>query len=169
MTTAWQVPSDMWRGETVAILGGAPEMNEALALSVREHKTIAVSRAIRFALWADMFVCLDASHPLWVDGFNYSGLKVCGVESDDIDALYAGMFYETITLAPGHVIEIRNNALAAIRIAALAGAAKILLLGLDARRYDALHADCGFHGFTAGLAQVTAELRAQGIEIEEQR
>lgn len=166
MTTPWIIPPDLWAGETVAILAAGPEMSAAKAERYRAQKTIAVHRAIAFAPWADMFVSLEPYPPAWAAAEHFDGLKVCGVECD-IDALYAGMFYERIKLAPDHIIEIRNNALAAIRIAARAGAAKLQLVGFDAERYDAMHADCGFHGFAAGLAQLIAELRAQGIEIEE--
>ena len=94
-------------------------------------------------------------------------MKIIGVPEPDMpDALYPGMMYETVTIGPGHVIEIRNNALAAIRIAALAGAAKIMLLGFDPERYEAIHAHTGFYGLVQGLEQIMAELRGKGIEIE---
>jgi len=75
------------------------------------------------------------------------------------------MMYETVTIGPGHVTEIRNNALAAIRIAALAGAAKILLLGFDPERYEAIHAHTGFYGLVQGLEQIIAELRGKGVTV----
>ena len=120
MTTPWIVPH-MWEGETVAILGAGPDMTRELAESARGYKSIAVNRAVKFAPDADMFVALDPHHPFWADAAGFKGLRVCGVECD-IDALYPGMMYETVRIGPGHTIEIRNNALAAIRIAALAGA-----------------------------------------------
>lgn len=165
MTTPWTIPADLWAGETVAILGAGPDMTAALAETARGHKTIAVNRAVKFAPWADMFVALDPHHPFWDAAADFAGLKVCGVECD-IDALYAGMFYETVTIAESHAIEIRNNALAAIRIAARAGAAKILLLGFDPERYEEVHAHTGFSGLVQGLEQIAAELRATGIEVE---
>ena len=167
MTTPWTIPPDLWAGQTVAILGAGPDMTAELAETARGHKTIAVNRAVKFAPWADLFVALDPHHPFWeeADRLGFKGMRVCGVECD-YDALYPGMMYERVSVAPGHVIEIRNNALAAIRIAARAGAARILLLGFDAERYEEVHAHTGFSGLVAGLEQITAELRAQGIEIE---
>lgn len=167
MTTPWTIPADLWAGETVAILGAGPDMTAELAETARGHKTIVVNRAVKFAPWADMFVALDPHHPFWeeADRLDFKGLRVCGVECD-IDALYAGMFYEAVALGEGHVIEIRNNALAAIRIAALAGAAKIILLGFDPERYEEVHAHTGFRGLVQGLEQIAAELRARGIEVE---
>ena len=164
MTTRWAIPR-MWEGETVAVLGAGPDMTAELAERARGYKTIAVNRAVKFAPWADAFVALDPRHPFWKDMEDFHGLKICGVECE-YDALYPGMMYETVQIALGHVIEIRNNALAAIRIAALAGAAKILLLGFDPERYEAIHAHTGFFGLVQGLEQIIAELRGKGIEIE---
>jgi hypothetical protein len=95
---------------------------------------------------------------------DFKGIKVCGVECD-YDAFYPGAMYEAVKINGG-TIEIRNNALAAVRIAERAGAAKILLLGFDPERYEAVHAHTGFFGLVQGLEQITAELRAKGIEIE---
>jgi len=167
MTTAHTFTPD-WQGATVAVLGAGPDMTAELAETARGYKTIAVNRAIKFAPWADMFVALDPHHPFWeeADRLEFKGLRVCGVECD-IDALYAGMFYERVNLGEGHTIEIRNNALAAIRIAALLGAKKIVLLGFDCSRYEEVHRETGFRGLTQGLAQIVQELRSAGIEVEQ--
>lgn len=167
MTTPWQIPADMWAGETVAILGAGPDMTAELASTAKGHKTIAVNRAVKFAPWADMFVALDPHHPFWeeADNLGFKGMRVCGVECD-LDALYAGMFYETVQIDAAHTIQIRNNALAAIRIASMTGAKKIILLGFDPARYEEIHAHTGFYGLTQGLEQITSELRAKGIEVE---
>lgn len=168
MTTKWSIPSDMWAGKTVAVLGAGPDMTEELALTAKDHVTIAVNRAVRYAPWADMFVALDPHHPFWeeADALGFKGMRVCGVECD-IDALYAGMFYEKVWMRDGKMLEVRNNALAAVRIASLAGAAKILLIGFDTKRYEETHANTGFSGLTEGLAQISDELRAKGIEVEQ--
>lgn len=166
MTTPWTITPN-WQGQTVAILGAGPDMTAELAATARGHKTIAVNRAVVHAPWADMFVALDPHHPFWeeADRLAFAGLRVCGVPCD-IDALYPGMLYESVQLGPGHTIEIRNNALAAIRIAQRMGAAKIILLGFDPERYQEVHAHTGFTGLAAGLAQITAELQAAGIEVQ---
>ena len=166
MTTPWTITPD-WQGATVAVLGAGPDMTAELAETARGHKTIAVNRAVKFAPWADMFVALDPHHPFWeeADRLQFKGLRVCGVECD-IDALYPGLMYETVTIAQGNTVQIRNNALAAIRIAERMGAAKIILLGFDPARYEEIHAHTGFYGLTQGLEQITAELRAKGIAVE---
>lgn len=165
MTTPWTI-TKIWDGETVAVLGAGPDMTAELAATAKGFKTIAVNRAVKFAPWADMFVALDPLHPFWEGRDSFEGIKICGVECD-YDARYVGMLYETVQIAPGHIIEIRNNALAAIRLAALCGAKKILLLGFDAVRYQEVHGHTGFYGLVEGLAQITAELKAKGIEVEQ--
>lgn len=161
MTTPWN-PVGLWKGETVAILGAGPDMTAELAQTAKGYKTIAVNRAVKFAPWADMFVALDPHHPFWEEAENvgFTGIRVCGVKCD-LDAMYAGMFYERVGGT-----EIRNNALAAIRIAFLAGASKIILLGFDPERYEEIHAHTGFRGLVAGLAQITTELERAGVTVE---
>ena len=168
MTTPWN-PDGIWQGETIAILGAGPDMTEELALTAKGFKTIAVNRAVKFAPWADVFVALDPHHPFWEekDNVGFKGICVLGVEHEDYDAMYAGMFYERVNLGEGSTLEVRNNALAALRIAARAGASKIILLGFDTARYEEVHAETGFRGLTEGLAQMIAELTAQGIVIEQ--
>lgn len=157
--------SGIWKDETVAILGAGPDMSEELAHRASQYKTIAVNRAIKFAPNADMFVALDPHHPFWESAKGFKGIKICGIECD-YDAIYLGMMYEMVEIKPGNFIEIRNNALAAIRIAEIAGAQKIILLGFDPERYEEIHAHTGFRGLTQGLEQIIAELRRKGIEIE---
>lgn len=165
MTTPWQI-TPIWAGETVAVLGAGPDMTAELAETARGFKTIAVNRAVKFAPWADMFVALDPLHPFWEGRESFKGIKICGVECD-YDARYVGMLYETVHIAEGHTIQIRNNALAAIRLAELCGAKKIVLLGFDADRYQEVHGHTGFFGLAEGLAQIIAELKAKGIEVEQ--
>jgi hypothetical protein len=159
MTTPFTV-SRMWPGETVAILGNGPTLADELEMTSRPSRAIAINRAVAVAPWADMLVAIDANWP--VEGEDFGGMRVVGIESD-VDALYVRLPHETVTLAPGHVVELRSNALAAMRIAAAAGAAKLVLLGFDTERYEQIHS---FPGLSIGLAALTAELRAQGIEVE---
>lgn len=166
MTTPWTITPD-WVGETVAILGAGPDMTAELAETARGYKTIAVNRAVKFAPWADMFVALDPHHPFWeeADKLEFKGIRVCGIECD-YDALYPGLMYENVNMGEAHDISIRNNALAAIRIAERMGAKKIILLGFDPERYEEVHHHTGFTGLVAGLRQITAELVGKGIEVE---
>jgi len=96
-----------------------------------------------------------------VQGF--AGIKVCGIECD-VDARYVQLPYEIVKLGEGHVVHIRNSGLFAIRIAALTGAAEIVLVGFATQVYEALH---GFRGLTEGLAALIAELQGQGVTVRQ--
>jgi len=163
MTTRWNVPR-LFEGRMVAVLAPGKNLTQELADSVVDLPRIAVKRAYRLAPDADMLIGLDgtADAEFWTETDDFDGLRVCGTECD-LDVLYLHLPHEVVTLAPGHVIHIRNNGLAAIRVAAMAGASKILLLGFDTGRYEAFH---GFRGLTEGLAQLTAELQARGVAVE---
>jgi len=166
MTTPWVITRE-WEGQTVCVIGAGPGLSRELVESVKQYKRIACNRAIAFAPDADAFVALDPHHPFWEAAKDFAGLKIIGVPDSDIEgALYAGMWYETVQIAPGHTIQIRNNALAGIRIAERMGAAKILLLGFDPEAYEAVHKETGFYGLVQGLEQIIAELRGKGIEVE---
>ncbi len=164
MTTKWQVPP-MWQDQTVAILATGPSLTPDLADSVAHLPRIAVRDAWKAAPDADMLVGIDGNPDFWLDAAEFQGLKVCGVECD-LDVLYLPIAHEVVRMGAAHVVHIRNNGLFAMRIAAAAGASKLLLLGFDPERYDAIYAGIGFMGFTEGLAALTAELRAQGVEVE---
>jgi len=159
MTTPFMI-SRMWPGETVAILGNGPTLAEELATTDRPARAIAVNRAAAVAPWADMLVSIDGNWP--AEAKDFAGMRVVGVESE-LDAFYVHLPHEVVTLEPGNVVHLRNNAMAAMHIAAAAGAAKLMLFGFDTERYEELHC---FPGLTIGLAALTAELRAQGVQVE---
>ena len=154
--------SNLWPGAAVAILGNAPHVStEALRTACAQahaDRVIAVSNAAEKAPWADMAVAIDGNFPA-----DFAGMRVIGFESDAVDALYVNMPHEVVTLGVGHVVHIRNNALAAIRLAQRAGAARIVLAGFDTARYEE---QWTFRGLTEGLAALIAELRAQGVIVE---
>lgn len=169
MTTAWSVPK-LWPGETVAVLGSGPSMNQALADSVRHLPRICARRSLQFAPDAEMLIALDgpADAESWAASQNYTGLRVVGFEREDVDALYLNIAHERVRLGEGNVVEIRNNGLVAIRVAAMAGAARIILLGFDRGQYGAQAPEGagGYVGLEQGLDALIAELRAQGVEVE---
>ena len=161
MTTKYEAPD--WAGLTVGILANGPELTQELADRARAEcdKLIAVNRAIRFAQTADMFVALDPDHHADLPA-DFAGLRIVGAEWWDIDAMNVGPRYEMARLGPSHEVHIRNNLLTAIRLAAEAGAARIVLYAVNTEAYEAAH---NFRGLTEGLAAVIAELRAKGVEI----
>jgi len=171
MTTPLKI-SPIWQGQTVAVLASGRSLTQELAESVKHLPRIAVRRAFRLALDADYVLSLDGppNFGFWDESAVCTGTRVCGVECD-LDAAYLNIAHETVTLAPGHVVQIRNNGLAAIRLAAMFGAAKILLLGFDPEPFEHFYADVDsdwdrYPGLSIGLAALIDELRAGGVEVE---
>jgi hypothetical protein len=162
----------IWAGLTVAVLASGASLTQEVADSVKHLPRIAVRRAFRLAPDADMLVSLDGppNHGFWDESRVFAGLRICGVECD-LDAMYVNMPAELVALDPVGEIQIRNNGLAAIRLAAQSGAAKIILLGFDGlpykHFYDQVDGDWDqYPGLAVGLAALISELRAQGIAVE---
>lgn len=172
MTTPWIIPP-MWAGKTVAVLASGASLTQEAADSIKHLPRIAVRRAVRLAPDADMVLALDGppNHGFWSEVQTFSGIRICGVECDDLDAKYVHIPHEVVALSAANVVHVRNNGLAAIRVAAMAGAAKILLLGFDPEPfnhfYDGVDSDWDqYPGLAAGLSMLTAELQARGIVVE---
>lgn len=165
MTTPY-IPEPIWQGKTVAIIGNGPTASAKAVAALCNCKIIAVNRAIVHAPQADILVSIDGNWPVEGDHFpeyeKFRGLRVVGIESDGIDALYLNLPHEVVTLGPGHVVHLRNNALFAMRLAAKLGAKKLILLGFDPARYEEIH---NFPGFQIGLDTLVDELEEQGIEV----
>lgn len=162
----------IWQGKTVAVLASGQSLTQDLADTVKDLPRIAVRRACRLARDADFVLALDGppNFGFWDESEGLPGTRVCGVECD-LDAAYLNLPHEAVTLAPGHTIQMRNNGLAAIRLAALLGAECILLLGFDPppfrHFYDDVDADWDqYPGLAVGLAALVAELQAHGVAVE---
>lgn len=147
-------------GKTVAVVGAAPGATVPPADYV-----IAASGGLRIAPNADMLVMIDGK--MW-DGYHtafddsFAGLRVVGVPTDRVPALYIPFQYET---ANGK--QFRNNGISAVRLAAQCGAKRILLSGFDWEAYDAANAHVGYAGLTASaVTALIAELAAQGVAVE---
>lgn len=174
MTTPWKITPD-WAGQTVAVLASGPSLTPEVVAALARHRCIAVNYSFLMAPDADMLVALDLNMQFWTAAADFAGLRVCGVASDEVDALYAGPRYERIHIGPGNTIETRNSGLAAIRIAAEMGATRIILAGFDPEiqahfegrpNVEAEPAPGRYPCLVEGLAAMTAELRATGIVVE---
>ena len=167
MTTTWKIPPD-WQGQTVAVLASGPNMSQEVADALREHRRIVVNHTHRLAPDADMLVAMDGNWPQeWRD---FAGLRVTGVQDDDLDALYIGPRWERVQMAPGHEIEIHNSGLTAVRIAALMGASKIIMAGFapeNPRHWYDDDVDTGnYVGLSQALQALEDELTAKGVKVE---
>jgi hypothetical protein len=167
MTTLWK-PEPCWQGETVAVLCSGPSMDEYLALSAitASDRVIAVKYTVRLAPDADMLVALDAGWP--TEFREFAGLRVTGVEDPDLDALYIGHVFERVLTEQSGRIEIRNSGLAAVRVAAAMGAARIVVAGFEPEARARWHDDevRPYQGVREGMEQIVRELRAQGVAVE---
>jgi hypothetical protein len=165
MTKPW-TNDRPWQGLTAAVLACGPSMSGELAEALREHRTIAVNEAIRVAPWADATLALDAN---WTtEQRSFAGLRLTGIEDPELDAFYIGHRFERIRLAPSHVVEISNSGLAAIRLAAEMGAARILLAGFEPESPGHFYDDevHEYVGIAIGIRQLTEELAQRGVTVE---
>lgn len=161
-----------WKGESVAVIASGKSLTQELADSVKHMKRIAVRRAFRVAPDADIVLALDAppNFGFWEESQDFAGIRVCGVEVEGLDAYHAHIPHECVEIAPGHLIEVRNNGLAALRLAAMTGAAKVVLVGFDAPPYSHFYGDADpdwdrYPGLQQGIAKIVAELRGAGVEV----
>ena len=165
MTTTWKITPD-WQGQTVAVLASGPNMSQEVADALRKHRRIVVNFTHRLAPNADMLVAMDGNWPQELRDF--AGLRVTGVQDDDLDALYIGPRWERVQIAPGHEIEVHNSGLTAVRIAAQMGASRIILAGFAPETpghwYD--NQQDAYTGVAQGLAAIEAELTARGVIVE---
>ena len=148
-------------GKTVLIVGADPDTDAAAVAAINADYVIASSRGLNFAPHADMLVAIDGNLPIP----DYAGLRVAGVPLDDENVMHANLPYEMVSIDYGYTVHIRNNTLSAIRLAAYAGAANIILAGISHARYDGVHAGIGFTGAEIGLNALIAELAGQGISV----
>ena len=153
-------------GKTVLVVGGAP----CVLGAHNADYIIAASSGIKSAPNADMLVTIDNMMPPYGVGADadFTGLRVVGVPSGNPAHLYIPFPYERVRLAPLHTVEVRNNGLAAIRLAAKQGARRILLAGFDPAKYDAANVEYGYDRVTAtAFPALIAELRTTGVEVEQ--
>jgi predicted O-methyltransferase YrrM len=162
-----------WAGKTVAVLASGKSLTQAAADAVRHLPRIAVRRAFRLAPDADIVLALDGppNHGFWDESVGISGMRICGAPVEGLDAAWLNIPHEVVTLRPGHVIHVRNNGLAAIRVAAMTGANRILLVGFDPEPFGHFYGSADsdwdkYPGLTQGLVALVKELGERGVVVE---
>lgn len=175
MSKLWQ-PGPLWSGETVAILATGSGMTHELADEARHcHRRIAINSSWQLAPDADMLVAHDLAwwqaHPRALE---FAGRKVCG-QAGALDVLQFDAPEETVELGPMNRVRLRNSGLLAIRIAAAAGAARIVPFAMDLGA-DHWHGEAEplrpigqLRAIARAFEQLAAELAARGVEVVRER
>lgn len=175
----WTVPR-MWAGKTVAILASGPSMSKAVADAVMHLPTIVINSTFRLAPWASLLYATDATW--WRN--NTDAMRFRGVKVSMHDIHYAdlpGVNYVKKGAAVGFDLDRStlchggNSGYAAVHLAAHAGAARILLLGMDMHggHWHGEHPDPlvntapeTFAGkFIPRFATLALSLRDMGVEV----
>lgn len=153
-----------WKGDTVAIIAGGASLTAEQLLCARSAsiRTIAINDAHLVAPWADLLYFSDA---LWqaeqLKGVARAGLglsftaeqvaqrfrefpgPLCSLEQhfrhapDDRLHILKRDFHHRLSPNPQYLVAGGNSAFAALNLAILAGAAKVVLLGVDAKPHGA--------------------------------
>lgn len=127
----------MWTGETVVVVGGGPSLTQAQVDHCRGRaRTIVVNNAYKLAPWADWLHGCDTKWWLWHS--NEGAVAFPGIRTtlcDDVPPAWARYLLNTGVIGfdddPSCCRTGRNGAYQAIHCAIHAGAAKVVLLGVD--------------------------------------
>ncbi len=144
----WEPAGDLV-GRTVAILAGGPSLLEAPLDLLRERGVALIAINNSFRLAPDAWALIAADMGWWLatpEARHFAGHKVC-LQPGASDPWMCA--YPVRDPLPG-----RNSALHAAYVARDAGAARILLFGVDLRQDERTH----WHGeHTAPLRQIRAD------------
>lgn len=143
----WIVPT-LWEGQTVVCVGGGPSLTlDQLDYVKGKAGVIAINNAYELAPWADILYAGDRQWWDWHEGCpEFTGIKVC---IDEGACKKYGLFYigsdSKVGLSTDQTFinTGRNSGFAAVNIAYLAGAARIVLIGYDMK----FHRDGRSHWF----------------------
>lgn len=159
----WSVPP-LWARQTVAILASGPSMSQAVADQVRDVgiPAIAINTTFRLAPWATMLYAADPEwwqHPAHRGAHDFAGLKVSCSNVKGV-LLLRNTGKEGFDPDQSAIRTGGNSAYQALHIAIHAGAARILLCGLD--MHGGRHHWHGEHPH--GLKQTVEENYAEWIK-----
>lgn len=143
-------PRRMWKGASVAVVGGGPSLTLRQVQAVRNagFRTIGVNDAYLFGVaidvcfWGDMrwyFGHSETGHPGHRERvLKWPGLRVsCSMSCIDEPGVFTMVRYDGpgLTLPP-HLRWYANSGLSAIGLATVMGASRIVLLGFDGQRVN---------------------------------
>jgi hypothetical protein len=174
-----------WPGSTVVCLASGPSLTPAdVDLCRGRARVIAVNRTLELAPWADVFYASDGRMWEWMGealarfpGRTFS-LELTGKSRAAGCTLLRNGGIWGLSLDPGTVCNGRNSGYAAVNLAVLLGAARILLLGYDLQPgpdgrthyhgdhpYGAGPTDLIFRSWRAAFTSMIAPLAAAGVHV----
>lgn len=176
-----------WRGETAVILGAGPSLTREQCEYVSGRaRVVAINNAYRMASWADALYFGDLR---WLKDFKageredfnaFAGVRVTIEEGKKpVDPRYhmlRNIGVEGLSSDPRGIFNGRTSPYAVINWLALAGVARIVLLGCDYRHVNGKdHFEGGGHPITTGdlewaafaktFSTLEQPLKAHGIEV----
>lgn len=132
----WRAPQ---LGETVAVLASGPSMSQGVADSVRHLPRIAINLTARLA--PDAQIVYGSDSPFWLaypEFLSYAGHKVCVEQRMGMYpnvpkgvSVLRNFGMEGLSSSPAGVFVGGNSGYAAINLAVIAGAKRVLLYGMD--------------------------------------
>ena len=125
MSSAQWIPNpDDWQGRTVAVLASGPSMSAEVADSVRDARIpcIAVNNTFRIARWAEVLYAADR---MWWMCHAQEALQFAGIKATRDPIEFSALMHVGGD-PPGAC-----SAYGAARLAALCGAERVLLFGVD--------------------------------------
>lgn len=136
----WPIPP-VWSGRTVAVLASGPSISQQVADQVQHLPRIAINATYQLARDADVLYASDATFwhcATYVEVLQLPGRKVCveqvrGIKPNlpaEVEVVRHGGL-RGYSNEPGAICTGGNSGYAALHLAMKAGAARVLLLGLD--------------------------------------
>lgn len=165
MTKLW-TPPRMWSGETVFIIGGGPSLSSMDLSPIHKRKSIGANCAYLLGNWIDIIIFGD--HNFHRDNLphcmeHYKGL-ICTcctkyyspplLNHPRIKVLVRGSY--GLESKPGKISWNNSTGAAAVSLAYILGAKKIVLLGFDMHRDD--NGNNNFHDHHKGQGPTSQEV-----------
>lgn len=179
------VPRD-WAGQTAAVLATGPSLTQADVDACRGLRVLAVNDAYRLAPWADALYASDVSWWLVHRGVpDFAGVK-WSVQYNHWNAERKARFADVrrlknagergLSTDQGAICTGRNSGYAALNLAMLYGATRILLLGFDmghdrgkthffGNHPGSLSNQSPYHSFRPFFKTAAAQAKALGVDV----
>lgn len=142
-------PGRIWKGQTVFVLGGGPSLLDMNLELIHQHRCIGCNESFMLGSWVD--ACIFGDLRWWnahkdADLRHYHGLKV-SLNKETLGVRGIRTMKRKprgIWTVPGTIGWNRNTGIAAVNLAIIFGAARIVLVGYDMKWGPCLATGSGF-------------------------